>query len=114
MSTAIVIRAGDTEPLELTVNAAGLLNLDELDSAVLYMRAVGADTNHVDGAALSVVDSAAKTLRFDPVGAAADGGDAFDEAGRYRGYLLLTWTDLDETRHPDNGDLTVTVLSNYE
>ena len=113
-NSGIYLRPGDTEPVTITVDATGLANLAALASATLYMRLVGAATNHVEGAALTIADSATRTLRFDPVGAKAGGGDAFDAPGIYRGYVLLTWTDGDETRHPSHDWLVAVVGDTYE
>lgn len=111
---SITIRAGDTEPLPLTIDAVGLTNLDALDTAVLYARKVNAASNHVDGGALAVLVSADKSLTFNPVGQKSGGGNAFDAPGVYRAYVLATWNDGDETRHPGDGSLTITVAENYE
>lgn len=110
----IVVKAGDTEPLKIVVGATGLVNLDDVQSAVLYLREVSVATNHVDGVALTVSDSAARELTFDPVGAKSGGGNALDAPGTYLGYVLITWDDADKTRHPGNGMLRVTVHRNYE
>lgn len=114
MPQTVTIRAGDTEPLEVCISATGLSNLDELVSAALYMRRLGDAANHLNGAALSVVDSSNMMLRLDPTGAAVGGGDAFTEPGTYVGYILATWGDLDETRHPGDDDLVVRVIPNLE
>lgn len=118
--TLTYVRAGDSEPLEITVNATGLSNLDDLDSAVLYARVDGATTNHVDGGTCTVASSANRTLSFDPTGQGPDSGLAFDlditETTRVRCYVLLTWTDGDETRHPAKEDNTLDLMitPNYE
>jgi hypothetical protein len=116
MPQTIKVRAGDTEPLELTIDATGLDNLDDLDAAVLYLRKSGESENHVDGATLSVADSATKTLAFDPVNAKNPSGDALDEDGTYSGYVKATWNDADITRHPadPDEDITVIVAANLE
>lgn len=119
--TAITyVRAGDTEPLEITVDATGLDNLDDLDSAVLYARIYGSETNHVDGATCSVASSANKTLTFDPTGNGPDSGLAFDldvtKPTRVQCYVRLTWNDGDETRHPakEDGSLDLWITPKYE
>lgn len=113
MSTTQVIRIreDDTEPLELTVSAEGVTNLDAMTAAVAYFKRVGTEDNHVDGVVLSVASSAARTLRFNPVGAKAGGGNAFDTPGTYQGHLKLTWTGGAVTRHPGDPrqDLRVVV-----
>ena len=109
------LRAGDTEPIDVTIGAAGLANLDSLTSAVLYARLEGAETNHVAGGAMSVKDSATRTLEFDPVGKKVGGGDAFDAPGSYDIYVLATWSDGDETRHPGGPNfLQLVVTENFE
>jgi hypothetical protein len=115
-NTMTYIRAGDTEPLEITVSATGVSSLDDADTVVLYAREASAETNHVDGAACTVSDSAAMEVTFDPVGAKSGGGNAFDEPGTYLCYVKITWTDGDITRHParDDGTLTITVTANLE
>lgn len=110
----VSVRVGDTEPLKILVSATGLSNLDNVSSAVLYLREDSASTNHVDGATLTVSDSDVRELTFDPVGAKNGGGNAFDTPGKYRGYVHITWNDGDETRHPANDWLRVTVHPNYE
>lgn len=111
---AITIKKDDTEPLEFTVNASGVDNLDDVNTVEVYARKVGSDANHVDGASGSVSDSANQKVEFDPVGNAADGGDAFDEVGAYEVYLKVTWSDGDFTRHPGSGFNTVNVTRNFE
>lgn len=113
MPQTITVRAGDTEPLEYTIGATGLANLDALTTATLILWRAGQQDNHVE-AAVDVADSAALLLRFDPVGAKVGGGDALDEPGQYRGYTRCLWSDGDETRHPAESDLVITVTSNRE
>lgn len=114
MPQTITVRAADTEPLDITLGATGVSDLTGLSTAVLYLRKDGASTNHVDGAALTVPDTSGLVVRFDPAGATSGGGDALDSPGRYRGYVLATWDDGDETRHPDDDDLVVVVTANLE
>lgn len=125
----IYVREGDLEPLQLTISGykiasgvrAALANLDDLDTAVLYMKKRGDDQNHVDGASLTV-GAAALSLIFDPASNGPSGANAFGagSAGTYDGYILCTWTDGQTTRHPgkdDSGgypDLHVVVTSNLE
>lgn len=112
----ILVRAGDTEPLEITVDATGLENLDSLNAAGLYLREEDASANHVTNGTLVVADSAAKRLSFNPVGQKVGGGDALDEPGVYIGYVRIEWTDGDITRHPGDPalDLRVVVHANLE
>ena len=120
--STIHVVAGDTETLTITVGATGLSNLDDLTSAALYLakRTVASNpdtvetTNHVDGATLTTLSSAAKTLTFDPVSAKNGGGNALDAEGTYQGYVKLTWNDGDITRHPAEGRLIVVVADSYE
>ena len=114
MPLVITIRAGDTDPLDINVDATGLDDLTEVDSAVLYMRKDGESANHVDAEALTIPNTANKVVRFDPVNAKVGGGNAFDTAGRYRGYVKITFTDDDESRHPEHDDLVVNVIANLE
>lgn len=114
----IYVRAGDTEPLEIAVDATGLDDLTGLASAVLYMRKTTATTNHVDGATVTVPDTAVKQVRFDPDSNGPGGADAFaiGDEGTYRGYVKITWSDGDVTRHPgDPGeDLRILVSQGLE
>ena len=107
----IRIGAGDTELLTITISLDGVSTLDDLTTAVLYMREVNnggppgdfvsGESNHVDGESLSVLVSADMTLSFDPLNNGPGVGDAFGEAEKsYDGYVLITWNDGDETRHP--------------
>jgi len=114
MAQNILIRAGDTEALTITVDAGNLSNLDNVQTAALYMRERGASSNHIDGASLTVTDSANRELSFDPVGAKVGGGDAFDVPGVFRGYVVLTHSDGTTTRHPSETDLGVTVIAGIE
>lgn len=119
MSQEITVRAGDTEPLTLAISAANLTDLTDLDTAVLYARKRGAVTNHVDGGALTVPDENELELVFDPLNQKNGGGNAFDEPGTYDCYVLATWDDGDETRHPpsdvdDDERLTVVVTESFE
>lgn len=114
MPQTITVRAGDTEPLDITIGATGLSDLTSLDTAVLHLRKDGAATNHVDGAALVVPDEDGLVVRFDPLDAKVGGGNALDTPGRYRGYVLATWTDGDETRHPADSELVVVVRGTLE
>lgn len=115
MPRHITLQAGDTEPLEIVVSATGLANLDDVSTAELYMRLKDASTNHVDGVSLTISDSAARKVEFDPVGAKSGGGDALDAEGRYLAYVKLTFNDGDFTRHPGFPRfLVVDVIPNYE
>lgn len=107
------VRAGDTDPLEITVGATGLGNLAALVSAEFFARLKDAETNHVDGAPLAVKDSANRVLEFDPVGAAVGSGDAFGVGahGTYECYVLLTWPEGRETRHPAGPDFLELVVT---
>jgi hypothetical protein len=121
-STITYVRAGDTEPLEITVGAAGVTDLDGLTSAVLYGRIDGEATNQIDGAACTVADSATMLLSFDPAGAGPSAADAWDlapaegEPIHIRCYVLLTWSDTQTTRHPaaEDGTLDIYVTASYE
>lgn len=110
----ISIKAGDTEPQIIQIDATDLDDLSNLASAVVYFRKEGETTNHVDGVALTVESSASRTLRFDPVDAKNGGGNAFDAVGKYLGYVVATWSDGDITRHPGNGWLAVNANPTYE
>jgi len=112
MADTIYIRAGDTEPLILSLSATGLTDLTDLTTAVLYARKKGATTNHVDGGTLA--KTSGLSLSFDPVGQKSGGGNAFDAAGQYECYILATWSDADTTRHPGDGEITVVVRHAYE
>ena len=113
MSEAQEIRIGpgDTELLTITISLSGVSTLDDLTTALLYMREVNnggppgdfvtGESNHVDGASLSVLVSADMTVTFDPLNNGPAGADAFAVAEQtYDGYVLITWSDADETRHP--------------
>lgn len=114
MATEITLKQDNTEPIEFTLDADNISDLDDLNTARLYARRDGATSNHVDGVALSIQDSAAQTVRFDPVGNAADGGDAFDETGVYKCYVKADWSDGDTTRHPDEGFTVINIEGHYE
>lgn len=112
----LTIKAGDTEPITWKIDLTGESNLDNVSSAVLYARKVGATSNHVDGATATVSDSANKELEFDPVGNATDGSNAFDtgDEGTYRTYTKVTWSDGDITRHPGEDFREWEVEANFE
>lgn len=114
MPTQITIKEDDTDPLTFTIDATGISNLDNLSSAAVYARKVGASSNHVDGASASVKTSADQTVEFDPAGNAVGGGDAFDEPGEYKVYVKATWADGDVTRHPGDGFNWIIVESSFE
>lgn len=112
----LTIKAGDTEPITFTIDVTGVDNLDEVTSAALYAREQSADTNHVDGATLTVSDSANKEMSFDPEGSKSGGGDAFgtDDDGDYKVYVLVTWSDGDTTRHPGEDYRYWEIQPNFE
>lgn len=115
----LYVRAGDTEPLELTISADlidgdPLEDLDGLDVATLFVRKRGESTNEVDGASLSVVDSGTMRVRFDPVANGPDGENAFKEPGSYNGYIVALWLTGRETRHPGRTDLNIIVRPRYD
>lgn len=118
MPRTIYVRAGDTEPLTITLSATGLADLTGISSATFYAREVGVTTNHVDGATLSIPDANELDVVFDPAGNGPSGADAFGEGdeGTYRCYVLLAHSDGDETRHPgrDSETLTLVVAENFE
>lgn len=122
MEDGITVRAGDLEPLEFEIGAGGRTNLDDLQSAELYGRFLGATTNQIDGVQCVVADSASMLLRFNPDGAGPAGTGAFDvtvppgSKRRLRCYVKLTWTDGQDSRHPakDDGSLDVWITPNYE
>lgn len=101
------VRAGDTEPLVITVSAVGLTNLDNFTSGQLYARKVGEGANHVDGASIAVFNSALRQVEFDPVGNKAGGGDAFGltDEGEYDVYVKITFSDADVSRFPGNKEM---------
>lgn len=127
MPQTIQITAGDTEPLEgeVTAKAGAEVTSGDVSSAVLYARKANESSNHVDGASLTV-DSVSSTdngdgtwdvaisWTFDPAGNQNGGGDAFDASGVYECYVLVTYSDGDETRHPGDGRITVRIQDNYE
>lgn len=114
----IRIQAEDTEPLEIFIDADGISDLTDFQSGEAYFweedAAVG--TNHIDGATVSVSDSDNQLVSLDPIGAKSGGGNAFDTAGTYYGYVKITWSDTDITRHPGNSSeyLKVIVVANRE
>lgn len=111
----IHIRAGDTEEIDIIVGATGISDLSALTTATFYARKEGATANHVTAGAMSIADSAAKKLRFDPVNQKVGGGNAFDAAGTYDCYCKLTWSDGDVSRHPGKEDfLQVIVTEHFE
>lgn len=108
------VRQGDTEPIHIVVEATGLDDLSTLSTATIYLREENAASNFVDGASLSVASSAQKRLAFDPVSAAVGSVDATSVVGTYKGYVLLTFTDGDTSRHPAKEFLILKVTPNYE
>lgn len=108
--------AGDTEPITWTLGVTGVSNLDDVSSAALYARKQGASTNHVDGATVTVSDSAAKEVSFDPVGNGPSGNNAFDtgDEGDYDVYTMVTWSDGDTTRHPNDDKRHWKIHPNFE
>lgn len=117
MSLDFGFKVGDTEPITYQVGLTGQDNLDNVSSAKLYARPRGGSTNHVDGATVTVSDSANKELSFDPVGNGPGGDDAWadnDDAGFYEVYTLITWSDGDTTRHPGTGYRTWRAEENFE
>lgn len=134
MSTAQTIRlvAGETEPITgyAYLTATSSLETADLSALALYARAVGASTNHVNGANIlsgATVASTANsdgtyavtvTWTFDPVSAKNPSGNAFDAAGTYRCYPKATWSDGDVTKHrasaADLDYITVIVTDDFE
>ena len=120
MAQSIGIKAGDTEPIRLTiggmVNGVALANLDNLSAATFYARKAGATVNHVTAGAMTVVVSADRSLQFDPVAQAVGGGNAFptDSEGIYHVVIKAVWSDTDQTRHPGLTYLKIVVTDNYE
>jgi hypothetical protein len=104
------VRAGDTDPLKLRISARGLSSLSGLDEARLYLRLDGSSTNHVDGVLLSVVDSNARLVQFDPVNAAVGGGNALIAPGIYIGYVRCLWTNTRITRHPGDPQQDIRII----
>lgn len=115
MEKHIEIRAGDTEPLSLELDAKGLVNLDELIAATFFARRVAAAANEVEARPMTVIDSPTKILSFDPVGNGPGGIDAFLTPGIYDCYVKAVWTDNNITQHPsEDGGLLITVTKRYE
>jgi hypothetical protein len=112
--STLKIRAGDDEPLEITVSATELDDLSEFDEGAFYARKVGSDANHVDGAALSVADSAIRLVSFDPVGNGPAGADAFalGDEGDYDCYVRITWLSGKESRFPGEPEMLRLIVSN--
>lgn len=109
----IYLKPGDTEPLEITVSATGLSNLDNIagtNGVLVYARLRGAATNHVDGGDGTVSDSATKKVSFDPTAQAVGGGNAFAAAGTYEVYVKLTFSDGDEIRFPGKNEENLRVV----
>lgn len=123
------VKAGDTEPIGYTIGltADSELATSDISDAVLYARPVGGTTNHVDGASVTV-DSVSTSqnsdgswdhtfdLTFDPENNGPNGNNAFDtgDEGRYAVYTKVTWSDSDETRHPNDDNRTWAVAQNFE
>lgn len=114
MPKQITVKKDDTEPLDIEVDAAGMPNLDQVDTVEFYMWKRGRDTNVVDGSGASVKNSSDQIVEFDPDGAHTDGGDAFQSTGTYLAYLKISWDDGDTTRHPADGHLEIHVQDNRE
>lgn len=107
MPRKITIKAGDTEPLEFSVGATKLDNLDDVSAIVMYARKRKAAALHVDGAACSIVDSADLIVSFPVIDAKSGGGNAFDVEDSYQCHVKLTHTDGQVTRHPGKGFMIV-------
>lgn len=123
----LMVKAGDTEPIDYQIGITSDSELDtsDINSASLYARK--GDTNHVDGASVSVdgVSSSQNSdgtwdmtfdLSFDPVGNGPNGNDAFatGDEGIYDVYTKVDWSDSDQTRHPNDSNRTWRVLENFE
>lgn len=107
------VRAGDTSPLTITVSADGLDDLSAFQEGYLYAREAFEDENHVDGAAVGVLDSDARQISFDPVGAGPSGADAFDfgDEGNYDVYVRLIFNDGSESRFPGEEETLIVVVT---
>lgn len=121
--------AGDTEPttFTVTVTSQSELGVADVGSMKLYARENGAESNHVDGATVAVDSVATEqqsdgtwknefAVSFDPEGNGPAGGDAFGtgDEGVYAVYVLVAWSDGDETRHPNEGYRQWKILKNFE
>lgn len=111
----ITIWAGDTDELNLeNIGTAGTTGLSDVSSAALYLWNAADDSKYVTNKSVTITATSAKGT-FDPAGAGPTGGDAFKvgDHGTYRGFLRLTWSDGDTTRHPNDHQLTIVVLENH-
>lgn len=111
----IVIWAGDDEPLELeNISVGSRDDLTDVSSAALYLWDASDDSKYVTGKTVTITATAG-TGSFDPAGNGPTGGAAFKigDHGTYRGFLKLTWTDGNTTRHPNDHQLTIVVLENH-
>lgn len=115
MPRHITVRQDDTEPLIIPVGARGVGDLENLSTAELYLWPEGSPGSKVvDAHALSVHDSEAMLLAFDPDGAKVGGGNPLDTVQTIVGYVKLTWSDNDTTRHPQDQNLKITVKAHNE
>jgi hypothetical protein len=111
----ITIWAGDTEPLDFeNISAGGRDDLTDVTSASLFLWHDADDSKYVDGRSVTITATAGSGS-FDPAGNGPTGGAAFKvgDHGLYRGFLRLTWSDGNTTRHPNGHQLTIKVLENF-
>lgn len=112
----LTIKEGSTEPIEFTLSATGLADLTNLSSAAFYARKRGQSSNHVDGASMTVSDSANRKVQIDPSGNGPGGGDAFGDgsAGLYECYVAASWSDGNVTKHPDRDFYLIRVQADFQ
>lgn len=104
------VKQNSSEPEEIIIDAEGLDDLSNVDTAELYMRPKDGGDKVVDGASLSVSEEGplssgeAGKVQLDPDGAHVDGDNAFKTEGDFVAYVKLTFTDQDDTYHPEGDD----------
>jgi len=119
MATVTITRkAGTTEPEEVTVDATGLDNLDDVSAGQWFAWDKNSGAEIIDGEAngsssdgpgFQITDSANRKVELDPDGADTEGGNAFSDAGVLRATLKLIFSDSDIAFWPDSGYLEITL-----
>ena len=111
MASLVHMKVGDSRPWIFSFNSDGDSDFTDVASAKLYMRLESGGANKIDGGDLVIgtKTTAAAAATYSPI--TAD----MDTAGRYRAYVLVTFTTGTKTaRFPSNGYDTVVIEESYE
>ena len=107
----LTIKEDSIEKWSGTVSHAGSdPPLQGATALVIYLRAVGASVNKVDGKSVTILDAtlALATWEWTPV--VAD----VDTAGIYQVYMRATYSGAETKRFPSKGYVTVEIEGNFE